>query len=190
MPKLENVEANYAAELQKGFPIKHVHPIRQISQSSHEQYLLSTDEAQTFLWDLQRPDRPFVVCDLGEITSNKTDEKELITCCQMHPKSDSLFLYGMSQGSLKVGDLRISGSSEKNSTCFKMSMSNSTQKSNYLLNLISNISSAAFTPNGKYLISRDYLTVKVWDICNTKKPISCTILNEGLKSKLCQMVEN
>jgi serine/threonine-protein phosphatase 2A regulatory subunit B len=106
----------------------------------------------------------------------------------MHPKSDSLFLYGMSQGSLKVGDLRISGSGDKNTTCFKTI--GSSQKSNYLLNLISNISSATFMQNGKYMVSRDYLTVKVWDICNTKKPVSCTVLNEGLKSKLCEMVEN
>lgn len=73
MPKLENVEANYAAELQKAFPTKHINPILQFSQSSHEQYLLSTDEAQSFLWDFERPDRPYVVCDLGEASSKADD---------------------------------------------------------------------------------------------------------------------
>jgi serine/threonine-protein phosphatase 2A regulatory subunit B len=105
----------------------------------------------------------------------------------MHPQSDNIFLYGMSKGSLKVSDMRVSASNDANSTCYKTS--SSTQK-NYLLNLISNISSATFTPNGKYMVTRDYLSVKVWDICNSKKPVSCTILNEGLKSKLCEMVEN
>jgi serine/threonine-protein phosphatase 2A regulatory subunit B len=155
-------------------------------QSGNEQFLLSTDESQTFLWDIERPDRPYLLCDLG-ITSSKGDDRETITCCKMHPQSDSIFLYGMSKGSLQVADMRVSASSEDNSTCYKLTNSN---PKNYLLNLISNISSATFTNNGKYIVTRDYLSVKVWDVCNSKKPVSCVILNEGLKSKLCEMVEN
>ena len=90
----------------------------------------------------------------------------------MHPKNDSLFLLGMSKGSLRLGDLRISSKIDSNTTCFK---SSSVQK-NYLLNLISNISSATFTQNCKYIVSRDYLTVKIWDVCNTKKPVNCIML--------------
>lgn len=105
----------------------------------------------------------------------------------MHPKSDNIFLYGMNRGTLKMADMRISSSTDANATSFK---SSSNVQKNYLLNLISNISSATFTSNGKYMVTRDYLSVKVWDVCNSKKPLSCTILNEGLKSKLCDMVEN
>ncbi len=86
-----------------------------------------------------------------------------------------------------MADMRITASNDTNSTSFKGS---SNIQKNYLLNLISNISSATFTPNAKYIVTRDYLSVKVWDVCNSKKPVSCTILNEGLKSKLCDMVEN
>jgi hypothetical protein len=39
-------------------------------------------------------------------------------------------------------------------------------------------------------VSRDYLTVKIWDVANTKKPVNTVILHEGLKSKLSEMVEN
>jgi serine/threonine-protein phosphatase 2A regulatory subunit B len=100
----------------------------------------------------------------------------------MHPKSDSMFLYGMSKGSLKLGDLRISANGESNSICFKTS-----GQKNFLLNLISNISSATFTKNCKYIVSRDYMTVKIWDVCNTKKPVNSILLHEGMKSKLCEM---
>lgn len=86
-----------------------------------------------------------------------------------------------------MADMRISSNTDANAISFK---SSSNVQKNYLLNLISNISSATFTSNGKYMVTRDYLSVKVWDICNSKKPLSCTILNEGLKSKLCDMVEN
>jgi serine/threonine-protein phosphatase 2A regulatory subunit B len=56
--------------------------------------------------------------------------------------------------------------------------------------MISCYSSADFTPNAKYLITRDFLTVKVWDVCNTKKPVSSVMVQEGLKGKLCEMFEN
>jgi serine/threonine-protein phosphatase 2A regulatory subunit B len=39
-------------------------------------------------------------------------------------------------------------------------------------------------------VSRDFLTVKIWDVCNTKKPVNTITVNEALKSKLCDMVEN
>lgn len=56
--------------------------------------------------------------------------------------------------------------------------------------MISCYSSGEFTPNGKYLITRDFLTVKVWDICNSKKPVNSFMVQEGLKGKLCEMFEN
>jgi serine/threonine-protein phosphatase 2A regulatory subunit B len=106
----------------------------------------------------------------------------------MHPQSDSIFVYGMSRGSVKVADMRVAASSDENTTCYKVGTASS--QKNYLLNLISNISSATFTSNGRYIVTRDYLSVKVWDVCNSKKPVSCIVVNEGLKSKLCDMVEN
>lgn len=87
----------------------------------------------------------------------------------MHPGHDSIFLYGMSKGSLKLGDLRASSKVESNSVSYKTSGS---RQRNILLDLISNISSVKFSKNGKYLISRDFLTVKVWDINQTKKPLN------------------
>jgi len=51
--------------------------------------------------------------------------------------------------------------------------------------MISSYSSANFIKNGKYIISRDFLTVKVWDICNAKKPVTTVTVQEGIKNKLC-----
>ena len=39
-------------------------------------------------------------------------------------------------------------------------------------------------------MSRDVLTVKVWDICNSKKPVTTINLNEGMKGKLSEMFDN
>lgn len=185
MPKLQNNYVGYKANLQKCFPSLHLNPIKQISQSFNEQYLLSADESQIFLWDVERPQRPYLVCD--QTAGKIEDNSQVINCCQMHPKHDSIFLYGMSKGILNIGDLRISSNADKNSISFK---SITGRQSNIILDLISNISSAIFTQNSKYIISRDFLTVKVWDVCNSKKPLNTIILQESLKSKLSEMVDN
>ena len=44
--------------------------------------------------------------------------------------------------------------------------------------------------NGKYLAARDFMNIRVWDICNPKKPIASIPIQEGYKSKLCEMFES
>jgi serine/threonine-protein phosphatase 2A regulatory subunit B len=120
-----------------------------------------------FLWDIERADRPYIVCDMGR--GLRVEDCEEINCCQMHPQQDSIFLYGMSKGSLKLGDLRVASKVESNSLTYR---STSSKQRNILLDAVSSISSATFSKNGKYLVSRDCLTVKIWDVANPNKPLN------------------
>ena len=86
----------------------------------------------------------------------------------MHPNHDSMFVYGTNKGNLKLCDMRIG--SDTDSTAFNFKSEYAGNK-NFLASLLSGYSSADFTKQGRYLVSRDYLTVKIWDICNTKKPV-------------------
>jgi len=113
--------------------------------------------------------------------------KENITFSRMHPSADSLFVYGTNKGTLKLCDMRLSSNADSSAINFK---SESPGQKNFLTEMISCYSSADFTPSAKYLITRDFLTVKVWDVCNTKKPVSSVMVQEGLKGKLCEMFEN
>ena len=47
-----------------------------------------------------------------------------------------------------------------------------------------------FSHNGRYLITRDYLSVKVWDLQMDSKPIETYQVHEYLRSKLCALYEN
>jgi serine/threonine-protein phosphatase 2A regulatory subunit B len=38
--------------------------------------------------------------------------------------------------------------------------------------------------------ARDYLSLKIWDICNANKPLMTVNLQDSLKSKLCDLFEN
>lgn len=182
MPKLQILDTNFVAEIQKPFPCKHVGPINGISLSSNEEYLLSSDDSQVFLWSLEKPLQPFVLANY--LTKEEDENKEVITCSQFHPTSESLFVYGMSKGTLKVGDMRTSALGQGSVALGETT----TPPKNYVYELLSSYSDAKFIKSGKYVVSRDCLTVKLWDICNPKKPVKSMMVNDGLKSKLCEMV--
>lgn len=183
MPKLQIIDSGFSADLQKAFPSKHLSSINSVSLSSNEEYLLSSDDSQLFLWSLDRSDKPYIPVNY-HTPGDEDESKEMITCSQFHPTSDSLFLYAMNKGTLKMTDLRTSAG--QTATSF----GESTPQKNYIYELLSSYSDAKFMKGGKYVISRDCLTVKLWDVCNPKKPVTTVLLNDGLKTKLCEMVEN
>lgn len=56
--------------------------------------------------------------------------------------------------------------------------------------MINNCSSVKFLNNGKHIIARDYMSVKLWDTYKTDKPVACIMVQEALKSKLCEIIQN
>jgi len=56
--------------------------------------------------------------------------------------------------------------------------------------IISSISGIKFSNNGRYLISRDFVSVKVWDINMNSRPVECYHVHEFLRSKLCSLYES
>ena len=60
-----------------------------------------------------------------------------------------------------------------------------TANKNFFTEMISSYSSVAFMQNARHLITRDYLTVKIWDLAVTKKPVATISVQDSLKSKLC-----
>jgi serine/threonine-protein phosphatase 2A regulatory subunit B len=60
---------------------------------------------------------------------------------------------------------------------------------NFFTDIIATVGSIDFTQNGKYVVSREYLNVKIWDLTNTKKPLHNVCVQDTLKSKLVNLFE-
>jgi serine/threonine-protein phosphatase 2A regulatory subunit B len=56
--------------------------------------------------------------------------------------------------------------------------------------LISSISDVRFSYDGRYILSRDYLTVKIWDVNMERQPVKTIPIHEHLRSQLCKTYEN
>lgn len=56
--------------------------------------------------------------------------------------------------------------------------------------IVSSISDVKFTSDGRYIVSRDYMTVKLWDLNMEKKPIATYKVHDHLTPKLPDLYEN
>ncbi|KHJ84493.1 hypothetical protein OESDEN_15792 [Oesophagostomum dentatum] len=56
--------------------------------------------------------------------------------------------------------------------------------------IIASVSDIKFSHNGRYLLARDYLTVKVWDLNMENRPIETYTVHDHLRTKLCALYEN
>ncbi len=56
--------------------------------------------------------------------------------------------------------------------------------------IISSISDVKFSRDGRYILSRDYLTLKIWDVNMENKPVKTINIHEHIRSKLCDLYEN
>lgn len=64
MPKLQPIDTSLMSQAQLVFPNKHLSAIHSISTSYNEEYLLSSDEFQVFLWSLENTTQPFLAVNL------------------------------------------------------------------------------------------------------------------------------
>lgn len=56
--------------------------------------------------------------------------------------------------------------------------------------IISSVSDVKFSRDGRYILSRDYLTLRIWDINMDSKPLQTINVHDHLRPKLCDLYEN
>ena len=88
----------------------------------------------------------------------------------------------------KLCDMRQSGICDNIVITFKEKEKNI--KKNFFTEIVSSISDATFSKNGRYIFCRDFFNVKVWDINMSNKPVESVPIFEPLKSKLRDLYEN
>ncbi|KAK6128028.1 hypothetical protein DH2020_038231 [Rehmannia glutinosa] len=60
----------------------------------------------------------------------------------------------------------------------------------FFTEIIASISDVKFARDGRYILSRDYMTLKLWDINMDSGPVSTFQVHEYLRPKLCDLYEN
>lgn len=194
LPKLSKHDTIIVATPKKIYSNAHTYHINSISTNSDQETFLSADDLRINLWNLSIPNQSFNIVDIKP--TNMEELTEVITCAEFHPINCNYFMYSSSKGTVKLCDMRI------NSLCdnFSSTSSNSNTKifeeyidpinHNFFTEITSSISDIKFSPNGRYIVSRDYLTVKIWDINMSNKPLKTINVHDQLKERLSDTYEN
>eukprot|EP01103_Thecamoeba_quadrilineata_P003052 TRINITY_DN12883_c0_g1_i1.p1 TRINITY_DN12883_c0_g1~~TRINITY_DN12883_c0_g1_i1.p1 ORF type:complete len:432 (-),score=90.41 TRINITY_DN12883_c0_g1_i1:177-1472(-) len=186
LPKIVSNETVLTATPRKIFSNGHAYNINSISLSSDGETYISADDMRINLWNLSITDQSFNVVDIKP--PNMEDLTEVITAAEFHPIEGNLFIYSSSKGAIKLADLRSAALCDTSSKVFEEE-ENPANRS-FFSEIISSVSDVKFSHDGRYILARDYLTLKVWDIKMEAKPVQTFRIHDHLRYKLCDLYEN
>lgn len=149
------------------FANAHTYHINSISINSDQETYLSADDLRINLWHLEITDQSFNIVDIKP--TNMEELTEVITAAEFHPLECNLFVYSSSKGTIRLCDMRQSALCDRHSKIFE-EPEDITNRS-FFSEIISSISDVKISNSGRYMISRDYLALKVWDLHMDSKPI-------------------
>ncbi|XP_066880234.1 serine/threonine-protein phosphatase 2A 55 kDa regulatory subunit B delta isoform isoform X9 [Kogia breviceps] len=164
-----------------------INKIRWLPQQSAAHFLLSTnDDLRINLWHLEITDRSFNIVDIKP--ANMEELTEVITAAEFHPHQCNVLVYSSSKGTIRLCDMRSSALCDQHSKFFEEPEDPSSRS--FFSEIISSVSDVKFSHSGRYMMTRDYLSVKVWDLNMESRPVETHQVHEYLRSKLCSLYEN
>ncbi|KAG7701182.1 hypothetical protein KL930_000364 [Ogataea haglerorum] len=186
LPRLTMHDTITAAQPKKIYANAHAYHVNSISVNSDQETFISSDDLRINLWNLGIADQSFNIVDIKPV--NMEELTEVITSAEFHPIDCNLFMYSSSKGTIKLNDMRVNSLCDNHARVFEEYMDPSNH--NFFTEITSSISDVKFSSNGRYIVSRDYMTVKIWDIAMESEPIKTINIHEQLRDRLCDTYEN
>ncbi|SAM08012.1 hypothetical protein [Absidia glauca] len=186
IPKLAHQDTIIAAAPRKVYANAHAYHINSISTNSDSETYISADDLRINLWNLNISDQSFNIVDIKP--ANMEELTEVITAAEFHPYHCNMFMYSSSKGTIKLSDMRESALCDQHAKNFEETEDPASRS--FFSEIISSVSDISFSHDGRYILSRDYLTLKIWDINMDNKPVQTINIHDQLRSKLCDLYEN
>lgn len=186
MPRLTHHDTVVAAVPRKTYANAHAYHINSISVNSDGETFISSDDLRVNLWNLNIQNESFNIVDIKP--TNMEELTEVITAAEFHPQSCNWFMYASSKGTIKLADMRQKALCDEHAKQFEQEEDPASRS--FFSEIISSISDVRFSHDGNQILSRDYLTVKIWDVRQEKAPVKMIPIHEHLRPRLCDTYEN
>jgi serine/threonine-protein phosphatase 2A regulatory subunit B len=183
--KKSEKKAEVFVKPQKVFEGAHAYNINSVAFNSDGETFVSSDDLRINLWNINVSNEAFGIIDIKP--ENMDELAEVITCSDLHPSSCNILIYATSKGVIRLADLRDSALCKRYAKEFE---DTGNDVGGFFQELVTTISDCSFSPCGRFICSRDYLSVKVWDLRMEKRPFKTIKFHEHLMSKLCDLYEN
>lgn len=179
-------ETSSVARCRRTFAHAHEFHINSISNNSDGETFISADDLRINLWNLENNSQSFNIVDVKP--ANMDDLTEVITAAEFHPSHCHTLAYSSSKGSIRLLDLRQSALCDSHSKLLQEQEAPGSRS--FFTDIISSISDIKFAKGGRHILSRDYMTLKLWDINMDSAPVATFQVHDYLRPKLCDMYEN
>ncbi|KAK3032023.1 hypothetical protein RJ639_036397, partial [Escallonia herrerae] len=186
MPVVSSHETSPVARCRRLYAHAHDYNINSISNNSDGETFISADDLRINLWNLEISNQSFNIIDVKP--ANMEDLTEVITSAEFHPSCCNMLAYSSSKGLIRLIDLRQSALNDTHSKLFEEHEAPGSKS--FFTDILASTSDVKFAKDGRYLFSRDYMTLKMWDINMDSGPIATFQVHEYLRPKLCDLYEN
>lgn len=188
MPSLHPVQCIATASLKRTFSNGHAYHINSLSFSPDGETYLSADDLRINLWNLHTNESTFNIVDIKP--DDMEELSEVITSAEFHPICSSQLIYSSSKGLVRLCDLRESARVSRHSGCLFGQVQPRESERTFFSEVISSMSDVKFSRDGRYVMARDYMTLKIWDVHMASTPVRTIKVHEHLRSRLCELYES
>ncbi|CDS42301.1 protein phosphatase pp2a regulatory subunit b [Echinococcus multilocularis] len=175
-----------AAQPRRIFANAHAYHINSISVNSDQETFLSADDLRINLWNLSVTNQSFTIVDIKP--ANMEELSEVITAAEFHPTSCSLFMYSSSKGVLRLCDMRQQALCDRSALTFQEA--DIPENRGFFSEIVNSVTDLKFSNSSRYVLSRDYLTLKVWDMNMATGPVEVYHVHDHFRSKFVALYEN
>lgn len=186
LPMVACQGTSLASRCRRIYTHAHDYHINSISNNSDGETFISADDLRINLWNLEISNQSFNIVDVKP--ANMEDLTEVITSSEFHPTQCNTLAYSSSKGSVRLIDLRQSALCDNHSKLFEEHETPGSRS--FFTEIIASISDIKFSKDGRHILSRDYMTLKLWDINMNTGPVASFQVHEYLRPKLCDLYEN
>jgi len=179
-------EIRRVSVVKRSFANAHAFHINSIGLCSDQENFISADDLRINLWSLSSVAESFNLVDCKP--EDLDDLDEVITCASCHPIDNSVFLYATSKGPVHLCDMRSAALCEKAAKTFYEAEDPATKS--YFSEIVGSIGDARFTRDGRYIVSRDFMTLKLWDCAMDSHPVKTFTVHEYLRPRLCDLYDS
>lgn len=186
LPHMSTCERVVTACPKRTFSNAHAYHINSIALNSDGESFISCDDLRLNLWNLHISNACFNIVDVKP--PNMESLSEVITSADFHPTHCQTFLYSSSRGCVRLGDMRAAALCNH----YQMKVFEEPEQpcnKSFFSEITSSIANARFSRDGRYIVTRDYMSVRVWDVNMEARPLKTFHVHEHLRPKLCDLYE-
>ncbi|KAI3686436.1 hypothetical protein L1987_80112 [Smallanthus sonchifolius] len=174
------------ARCRKMYAHAHDYNINSVSINSDGETFISADDLRINLWSLEVSDKCFNIIDMKP--SNMDDLTEVITSAEFHLLHCNLLAYSSSRGFIRLVDMRQSALCDR--SAILLQDADHRGHKTFFTEIIASISNVKFAADGRHILSRDYMNLKLWDMRMSTSPVVTYKVHEHLNPKLCDLYNN